>query len=80
MFGGLLGALTSAFRSSDIVGVLLWFLHGELKNKTCQFASQEFFEKIPYTKVTSGGPLPAAGHMREQPMSSPDDGHGTNGR
>lgn len=54
VLGSLLGALASAFRSSDVVGVLIWFLHRELENKTCWSASQEFLEKFTYTKVTSG--------------------------
>jgi hypothetical protein len=49
-----LGTLTCALRSSDVVGVLIWFLHRELENKTRWFTSQEFLKKFAYTKVTGG--------------------------
>src|SRR5579884_695908 len=79
VLGGFLSALACAFRSSDVVGVLIWLLHRELENKTCRCASQEFLEKFTVTKVTSGGAPPAAGHVRELPRSSPG-GHGTDAR
>lgn len=60
VLGGFFGALACAFRSPDVVGVLIWFLHRELEHKTCRLASQEFLEKFTYTKVTSGGAPPAA--------------------
>jgi hypothetical protein len=58
VLGSLLCALTCALRSSNVVGVLIWFLHRELQNKACRFASQEFLEKFAYTKVTGGGEPP----------------------
>jgi hypothetical protein len=76
VFGGLLGALTGAFRSSDIVGVLIWLLHRELKNKTCRVSSQEFLEKITYTKVTSGG-APARRLLHATATTLSLDGRGT---
>ncbi|HKR30124.1 MAG TPA: hypothetical protein VJT08_06590 [Terriglobales bacterium] len=77
LFGGFFGALACAFRSPDVIGVLIWFLHRELENKTCRLASQEFLEKFTYTKVTSGGAPSAAWSQARTAMWSPD-GRGTN--
>jgi len=51
-FRRLLGALARAFRGAYVVCVVIRFLHRDLQNKTSCLASQGFFARLGYTKVT----------------------------
>ena len=53
-------ALAGAVRGSDVIRVVVLFLHFDLKNKATSFSTQELLQNLGYTKVTSGCTATAA--------------------